>query len=255
MTQRIEDPEGRGVTSRRRKQKPQMILTSPLEVFGGSEQARIHHDPQAGCSHGDRVNVVLRFFSQGDLSARSLTSRGMLRGGASRFPCRWVSFDLFPPRRKVHIGSPFDMDDPPIRVPSGEGKRRQVDRPMEPDPYSRTSGDVSPMDGWIPGSIHLPRGYSRRNTAWVPGWSLGGLVSDQVPFPEGLGSFMVTRPPWVRAAWRYLSSLLPRQWGTSTPLKSSCEDLSLRPFLQRPRGGSFGIGVRDESKGQILCAQ
>jgi hypothetical protein len=29
---------------------------------------------------------------------------------------------------------PFDEDDPPIRVPSGEGKRRQVDRLQEPFP-------------------------------------------------------------------------------------------------------------------------
>ena len=52
---------------------------------------------------GERRLAVI---SQGDLSARSLTSRGMLRGGASRFPCRWVSNDLFPPRRKGHIGCP-----------------------------------------------------------------------------------------------------------------------------------------------------
>ena len=56
MTQRIRDPEGRGATTRRRFERLQMILTSPLEVFGGSEQARVHLAPQAGCSHGDRGN-------------------------------------------------------------------------------------------------------------------------------------------------------------------------------------------------------
>ena len=42
--------------------RSQMILTSPLEVFGGSEQARILHDPHAGCSHGDRGNFRSAFF-------------------------------------------------------------------------------------------------------------------------------------------------------------------------------------------------
>ena len=42
--------------------RPQTILTSPLKVFGGSEQARILHDPYTGCSHGDRGNFRSAFF-------------------------------------------------------------------------------------------------------------------------------------------------------------------------------------------------
>jgi hypothetical protein len=80
-TQRIKDPEGRGVTSRGRSERPQMILTSPLEVFSGSEQARIHHVPQAGCSHGDRGNVVLRF-SQEDPFCSFLCIPGDAQGGS-----------------------------------------------------------------------------------------------------------------------------------------------------------------------------
>jgi hypothetical protein len=85
MTQRIEDPEGRGVSSRRRSAKPQMILTSPLEVFGGSEQARILHDPQAGCSHGDRGNVAGRFFPRRSFSSFHHIP-GDVQGGSVEVP-------------------------------------------------------------------------------------------------------------------------------------------------------------------------
>jgi hypothetical protein len=79
-------------------------------------------------------------------------------------------------------------------------------------------------------------------------------MSYQVPFPEGLGTILVIGPPRVRAAWRYLSSLLPRQWGTLTPLKPSCEGLSLRPFLERPRGAVSGsvLGMRAKARSFVL---
>jgi hypothetical protein len=79
-------------------------------------------------------------------------------------------------------------------------------------------------------------------------------MSDQFPHPEGWGSIMVIGPPRVRAAWRYLSSLLPRQWGTLTPLKPSCEGLSLRPFLRRPRRAVLGsvLGMRAKARSFVL---
>jgi hypothetical protein len=69
-------------------------------------------------------------------------------------------------------------------------------------------------------------------------------------FPEGMGSFLVIGPPRVRSALRCLSSLLPRQWGTVTPLEPSCEGLSLRPLLQRPRRTVFGkvLGMRAKAR-------
>jgi hypothetical protein len=155
-TQRIKDPEGRGVTSRGRSERPQMILTSPLEVFSGSEQARIHHVPQAGCSHGDRGNVVLRLFPRRSFLLVPLHPGGCAGGERPGFLDDGFPWFSFLRGGKVSMEGPFDPDDPPIRVPSGEGKRRQVDRPEEPVPYSKTSGDVSPMDGWIPGPIRSP---------------------------------------------------------------------------------------------------
>jgi hypothetical protein len=85
MTQRIEDPEGRGVSSRRRSARPQMILTSTLEVFGGPEQARILHDPHAGCSHGDRGNVAGRFSPRISFSSFHYIP-GDVQGGSVEVP-------------------------------------------------------------------------------------------------------------------------------------------------------------------------
>jgi hypothetical protein len=155
MTQRIKDPEGRRATSRRRSERLQMILTSPLNVFGGSEQARILHGPQAGYSHGDRGNFTWRLFPRRSIGP-FLYIPGDAQGGGV-----WVSLSKdFPKGYYLRGGnSPMerslDKEDLPIRVPSEEGKRRKVDRPQEPFPCGETSGDAS-MDGWIPGPIRSP---------------------------------------------------------------------------------------------------
>ena len=142
------------------------------------------------------------------------------------------------------------MDDLPIRVPSEEGKRRQVDRPKEPVPFGVSSEDVSPH-GWVDPRSHpfalliFPGEHHR--SSWVKPWRFG---YHWVPFPEGSGSFLAAGPPRVRFAWRYLSSLMPRQWGTSTPLKPPFEGLSTRPFLKRSRRMVSGqvLGMRAKAR-------
>jgi hypothetical protein len=131
-------------------------MASSLEVFGGSEQARILLDPLAGCSHGDRGNIRHVVIPKEILQLVPLHPEGCSGGERPGFLV--VGFPILSCLRGglMRLEGPFDEDDPPIRVPSGEGKRRQVDRLQEPVPYSKTSGDVSPMDGWIPGPIRSP---------------------------------------------------------------------------------------------------
>ena len=132
-----------------------MILTSPLEVFGGSEQARIRLAPQAGCSHGDRGNFRLAVYPKEIHQPIPLHPEGCAGGGF------WVSLSMgFSWGSYLRGGNrplkgPLDKDDQPIRVPSEEGKRRQVDRPKDPIPLSGTSGDVSQWMG-VPGPIRSP---------------------------------------------------------------------------------------------------
>jgi hypothetical protein len=105
-----------------------------------------------GVPTGTGGTSVLRF-SQGYLFARSFPSRKMVREWASRHPCLGFLHWVLTSGEVRSQWSSFDMDDLPIRVPSEEGKRRQVDRPKEPVPFGLTSEDISPMDGWIPGPI------------------------------------------------------------------------------------------------------
>ncbi len=106
------------------------------------------------------------------------------------------------------------MDDLPIRVPSEEGKRRQVDRPKEPVPYDDPSEDVSPH-GWVDPRSHpfallmLPREYQR--SSWVEPWRFG---SHLVPSPEGAGSFWL---PGLRGSGSHGGTRLPLCRGNGEP--------------------------------------
>lgn len=139
---------------------------------------------RAGSSPGDRANVVHakgpgvfhrpnpcipkdgREGSLANPAVGYLPMVSFLRGGA------------------IPKEAPFDQVRPPIRVPSGEGKRRKADRPSETDPCRKRPRTFrhGPVD---PRSHPITRGKFPREIlsgSWVEPWR---MVSFQDTFPEG----------------------------------------------------------------------
>jgi hypothetical protein len=90
VTQRVDNPEGRGATTRRRSKRPQMILTSSLEVFGGPEQARILHVPQAGVPTGTGGTYVKRYIPKKSFCPFLCIPKDVQEGGFG-IPCLRLS--------------------------------------------------------------------------------------------------------------------------------------------------------------------
>jgi hypothetical protein len=104
----------------------------------------------------------------------------------------------------------------------------------------------------VPGPIRSPEGISRGNFFWVPGWSLG----EWFPLgylPRGVGFHGGYRTPWVRSAWRHLSSLLPRHGGNFHSFRIPLQGSFPKALSSTVPRDSIRSSVGDESKSQILC--
>lgn len=231
-----------------------MILTSPLEVFGGSEQARILHDPQAGCSHGDRGNDVLRFFPRRSLCS-FLCIPGDTQGGAFGFPCRWVSSALFPPRRKGPIGrslrSGWSTYSNPFRGRETKaGRSSEGALSIQQNVRGRFAhGRVDPRSH--PFALRVfPKEY--RRGSWVEPWRFGYRSRSHSRGTGFLPGFRASMGPGRLAI---LVFPFAEAMGNLCSFKTFLRRSFPKAFPSTAPGGSFGIGVRDESKGQILCAQ
>ena len=171
------------------------------------------------------------------------------RGRGSGKPRRWVfqGFRSSEEDRSPWKG-PFDKVHLPIRVPSGEGKRRKADRPQEPVHVDERPGTFD-MDGGSQVPSNHPGSSPEGDRPGFLGGALEfGILSGSFPrrdrFHEGSG---------LRGSGPHDGACLPfcrGIGGTFTPLDPFSGTFSPRPFLRRSRRtvSDQVLGMRAEAR-------
>ena len=145
----------------------------------------------------------------------------------------------------------FDKVNRPIQVPSEEGKRRKVDLPQEPVHDAKRPGTF--RNGWVDPRSHpfapmiFPREFLQGS--WVEPWRFD-ILSGYLPRREGiLSGYRASAGPIRFAALVFpFAEAMGNRYSVKTFLRRSFP----KAFPSTAPKGSFGEGVRDKSKGQIL---
>jgi hypothetical protein len=241
---------GRGVTSRRRQERLQMILTSPLEVIGGSGKPGSSMVLKAGSPPGDRVDVVMRL-------------PGSIPGPD---PC--IPKDAGIVSRTDPVDGPFSVLDPPERTdpferdPSirsiflfeslpGKGNEGRPTDLLEPV-FEGTSGDVSSGTG----GSQVPSNRPGLSPEGDKAGFLGGALETGGPSDCQTRRTGFHRDTGLRGSDPHDGACLPfcrGIGGTFTPLDPFSGTFSPRPFLRRSRRivSDQVLGMRAKARSSV----